>query len=476
MKPKHSLCWIRRDLRLADHRALYEACCISQSVVVVFVYDTTILNKLKNKNDRRVTFIHNSVNLVDQKLREKGSALVTLYGDPREEIPLLAKKLSVEAVFCNRDYEPSAKERDKIVADRLQSKGIAFHSYKDQVVFEGLDIATKTGNPFRVFTPYKRAWLKKLGVEDIRIFRPNLKKLTPIKYFKGTLVRRTLNDIGFQNNQIWLEAGEDAAQKRLTKFLKNIDNYEKIRDLPAEGGTSGLSVHLRFGTISIRRLVREACKFKSKGSKTWLSELIWRDFYQMILDRFPNIVEHTFLPQYDQIKWPGSNAHFKAWKEGRTGYPLVDAAMRHFNATGWMHNRLRMVVASFLTKDLLVYWRRGEQYFAENLLDYDLAANNGGWQWCASTGCDAQPYFRIFNPVNQSKNFDPKGIFIRKHIPELANFTDKRIHWPHGATIEEQEKALCLLGKDYSKPIVDHSLQRAKALQLFKSIKNRMAI
>jgi deoxyribodipyrimidine photo-lyase len=361
MKHNRSLCWIRRDLRLADHRALYEACSFSKSVAVVFVYDTTILKKLKGKNDRRMTFINKSLQLVDQKLREKGSALVTLYGDPREEIPLLAKRLSVEAVFCNQDYEPSAKKRDKIIARRLQSKGIAFLTYKDQVVFEGLDIVTQTGSPFRVFTPYKKAWLKKLSDEDVRIFRPNLKNLTPIRYLKEILVRRTLNDIGFQNAKIWLEAGEDAAQKRLTRFLKNIDNYEEIRDLPAEGGTSGLSVHLRFGTISIRRLVREACKFKSKGSQAWLSELIWRDFYQMILDRFPYIVKHTFLPQYDQIKWPGSNAHFNAWKEGRTGYPLVDAAMRHFNATGWMHNRLRMVVASFLTKDLLVYWRRGEQ-------------------------------------------------------------------------------------------------------------------
>ncbi len=407
MKFQHALCWIRRDLRLSDHHALMEACRIADRVTLVFIYDTTILEKLRDRDDRRVTFIHNSVQEVDQSLREKGSALITLYGDPRKEIPSLAKKLSAEAVFCNQDYEPSAKERDKTVAKQLQSEGIRFFTYKDQVIFEGLEVATQSGTPFRVFTPFKSAWLKKLAQEDIQEFRPNLKKLTPARDLKGFLKLYTLDDIRFHKAKLWLSAGESAAQKRLVAFINKLERYDKERDFPSAQGTSGLSVHLRFGTISIRKLVRSAIKQNSTGAKVWLSELIWREFYQMILDRFPRVANSAFRLEYDSIKWPGNHQMFNAWCKGLTGYPLVDAAMRHFNKTGWMHNRLRMVVASFLVKDLLVDWRKGEAYFARFLLDFDLGANNGGWQWCASTGCDAQPWFRIFNPVTQSKRFDP---------------------------------------------------------------------
>ncbi len=467
---KHAICWIRRDLRLSDHRALYEACRASSQVSVVFVYDTTLLSQLQDRDDRRVTFIHQSLKVLDDKLRERGSALITLNGDPCVEIPALARRIEADAVFCNRDYEPGAKERDDQVTDILKTIGVSFHSFKDQVIYERLEVTTQSGYPFRVFTPYKNAWLKRLTDEDIREYRPNLKKLSPVKNITKVIQTLTLDFIGFEQAALWIEPGEREAGKRLNQFLKKIDQYSDTRDFPAVSGTSGLSVHLRFGTISIRKLVRAALKRNSTGAKVWLSELIWRDFYQVILDRFPRVVEKTFIPKFDQIKWPGSKQHFKAWCQGETGYPLVDAAMRHFNATGWMHNRLRMVVASFLVKDLLVDWRKGEAYFKRYLLDFDLAANNGGWQWCASTGCDAQPWFRIFNPITQSRRFDPQGEFIQKNIPELAKFPEKYIHFPSFASLEVQNKAGCRIGKEYPNPVVDHGTQRQKALALFKNL------
>jgi deoxyribodipyrimidine photo-lyase len=258
--------------------------------------------------------------------------------------------------------------------------------------------------------------------------------------------------------------------KRLADFLPALQWYVDDRDIPSKNGTSGLSAHLRFGTVSIRECVRQVRRMERQGARTWLSELIWRDFYQMLLDRYPHVVNHSFKREYDAIVWPGGDSAFEAWCEGRTGYPIIDAAMRHFNATGWMHNRLRMIVAMFLTKDLLVDWRRGERYFAENLLDYDLAANNGGWQWSASTGADGAPYFRIFNPVLQSRKFDSGGKFIRAHLPELSGFGNELIHWPHDADLPAQQAAGCTLGNDYPHPIVDHAEQKEKAIALFKAL------
>ncbi len=470
MRFQHAICWIRRDLRLSDHRALYEACRASRQVSVVFVFDETILKKLKDRDDRRVTFIHQCLVEIDKKLSVKGSALITVKGDPCVEIPQLAGKLGVDAVFCNRDYDPTAKERDELVGDRLKGLGISFQSFKDQVVFERLEITTQAGHPFRVFTPYKNAWLKKVTDEDYREYRPDLKKLSPLKIIKKFIKPFDFKSIGFEKTPLWIEPGEQEGGKLFRKFLKRLEQYAESRDYPAIDGTSGLSVHLRFGTVSIRKLVKVAREQDSKGAQVWLSELIWREFYQMILDRYPRVVEQAFIPRFNEIKWPGRDIHFKAWCKGQTGYPLVDAAMRHFNATGWMHNRLRMVVASFLVKDLLVDWRRGEAYFERFLLDFDLAANNGGWQWCASTGCDAQPWFRIFNPVTQSKRFDPGGTFIRANVPELGNFSDKDIHFPSKVSEESQKSAGCLIGRDYPQPLVDHSTQRRKALDLFKSL------
>lgn len=460
-KYPQSLCWIRRDLRLSDHRALSEATRNSEKVGVVFVFDSTILDQLADRDDRRVSFIHQSLQELDEKLQAQGSKLIVLQGDPVKLIPQLAIRWKAQAVFTNRDYEPQAKDRDLSVENALQKNRIAFHSFKDQVIFERREILSGSGTPFRVFTPYKNTWLKRLheDLDEIQEQTPDLSKLAARKTLEPWLQPWELRDLGFQKSTLWLEPGESAAHSRLKNFMRRIENYANQRDFPAADGTSGLSVHLRFGTLSIRHLVRAALSAPSKGSDTWLSELVWRDFYQMILDQFSHVVGHAFKQEYDAISWPGSEKHFELWCQGLTGYPLVDAAMRHFNATGWMHNRLRMIVASFLTKDLLVDWRKGEAYFARKLLDFDLAANNGGWQWSASTGCDAQPYFRIFNPITQSEKFDAEGEFIRSQIPELRGLSSKDIHFPQG------------LARNYPEPIVDHSQQREKALQLFGKLK-----
>lgn len=464
-KYKHAICWVRRDLRVSDHHALAEATAQSENVTVVFIFDTTILSKLKDKDDKRITFIHQSLQELDLALKKHGSQIIVRKGDPRDEIPKLAKALNVNAVFANRDYEPSAILRDKAIKNSLLNNGIQFHDFKDHVIFEGDEIKKADGTPYKVFTPYKFSWIDRFDeVQDAREYKPILKKLTPIKILKKYNWDWGLENVGFKRAVLWLNAGEAAAKKRLGNFKKRIDDYKENRNIPSlNEGTSGLSVHLRFGTISIRECVRFARQFRSQGARVWLSELIWREFYQMILHQFPYVVNGCFKKECDDIKWPGLNAHFEKWKEGKTGYPLVDAAMRHFKETGWMHNRLRMVVAGFLTKDLLVDWRKGEAWFAQKLLDFDLASNNGGWQWSASTGCDAQPYFRIFNPITQSERFDPHGKFIRENVVELKDCADKIIHWPHIEPL--------LSNPSYPPPIVDHAIQRVKAMMLFKKLK-----
>jgi deoxyribodipyrimidine photo-lyase len=468
-----SLCWLRRDLRLDDNTALSVATHKSKKVFLVFVFDICILKKLQDKDDRRITFIVHSLRELSSRLRSKKSDLLVRIGNPIDEIPKLAAELKVNAVFANRDYEPYAKTRDLKVSKRLLANGIDFKSYKDQVIFEYPEIISGQGRPYRVYTPYKNNWLKKIGPQDINDQIVNFKTLSAIRDIDKYTMQWDFSVLGFKEKLLWLKAGETAAQKRFDTFEKVESKYFDNRNFPyIEDGTSGLSVHLRFGTISIRKLVRGTQNKNNIGTKTWLSELIWRDFYQTILDQFPHVASSCFKVECDQIVWPGENRHFYLWCQGMTGYPLIDAAMRHFNKTGWMHNRLRMIVASFLTKDLLVDWRKGEKWFARKLLDFDLAANNGGWQWSASTGCDAQPYFRIFNPITQSKKFDPDGRFIRQHTPELSGFSDRRIHWPHDLGIEEQSKAKCLLGSQYPHPIVAHAIQRKRAIELFKEVKS----
>jgi deoxyribodipyrimidine photo-lyase len=457
MESGTALLWLRRDLRLADHAALSHLAQKGLRVVVCFVFDPHILLPLKNPEDRRLTFIYQSLQELDAELKKHSSQLVIAYGKPETEIPRLAKLFSVLEVHASKDYEPKAKARDLTVQKALSCP---FFLHKDQAIHEGLEIATQEGKAFRVFTPYANAWRKNLHHQHYAERSSQGAKYLETKKIDiaadSSLEHWTLERMGFKTTPLWIAPGRKAALKQLKSFLPKVSQYKEQRDFPSLEGTSGLSVHLRFGTLSVRECLRSA--MASENSGTWVNELIWRDFYFMILDQFPHVATGAFKRELDQIQWPGKEEHLQAWKEGRTGFPLVDAAMRHFNATGWMHNRLRMVVASFLTKDLLVHWQEGEKYFAAHLLDFDLSANNGGWQWSASTGCDAQPYFRIFNPYSQSKKFDPKGTYIRRFVPELSRMSEKEIHCP--PTNE--------LFSLYPAPIVDHGAQRLKALSLFK--------
>lgn len=465
---ERSIHWFRRDFRLTDNRSLYEACLHSKQVFPVFVFDTNILNKLNYKDDKRVTFIFETLKELKESLLNLGSDIFVLYGDPIIEIPKLSYELKVDCVFSNRDYESYAKNRDSRVEASLKSKNIKFLQFKDQVVFEGNEILNGSGEPYKVFTPYKNAWFKKLKKEDLYEYSPNLKNLFHKKNSNLELNFIELESIGFKKSPLILKSGRTGALERLSEFLPKIDSYDKNRNSIDFHGTSQISIYLRFGTVSIRELFRYASDSNSKGAEVWKNELIWREFYQMILNQFPHVEVSSFKKEYATLRWLGEEEHFEKWCNGQTGFPIVDAAMRCFNQTGWMHNRLRMIVASFLTKDLLISYKKGEEYFAQKLLDYDLASNNGGWQWCASTGCDAQPYFRVFNPETQSKNFDPQGNFIKKYCPELSLFSDKYIHAPQKIDVKEQNKLKCKIGINYPFPIVSHDQQRLKAIEMFK--------
>ncbi len=467
MKKEKALVWFRRDLRDHDHAALSAALAGAQQVYCAFVFDTEILDALPSRRDRRVHFIRESLLELDAALRKKGGGLIVRHGKAGEEIPALARELGVSAVFSNRDYEPAAKQRDVAVARALEADGIEFHTFKDQAIFDGDEVLTQAGKPFSVFTPYKNAWLKRLTVADSAVW-PCTGQLASSDLSSVP----TLTEIGFETTdlaEVGIQPGMAGARALWDEFRDGrITRYGALRDFPAVKGVSYLSVHLRFGTISIRELVRAAL---AAEANVWLSELIWRDFYFMILDRFPHVVGHAFKPDYDAIRWADWPEGFAAWCEGRTGYPLVDAAMRQLNFSGWMHNRLRMVVASFLTKDLGLDWRLGERYFAEQLNDFDLSANNGGWQWASSSGCDAQPYFRIFNPITQSEKFDPDGKFIRRYVPELAKVPNKYIHAPWLMGRIEQEAIGVVIGRDYPGPIVDHAKAREETLARYAVVK-----
>ena len=467
MNLEKALVWFRRDLRDHDHAALSAALAEAQQVYCAFVFDSDILEALPSKRDRRVHFIHESLVELDAALRAKGGGLIVRHGRAVDEIPELAKKLGVAAVFANRDYEPYAKQRDATVAGTLKAVGIAFHACKDQAIFDGDEVLTQAGKPFSVFTPYKNAWLKRLTAADSAKWPCNG------SFSGGELAGvPALDDIGFVATDLAdlnIRPGMSGARQLWDEFRHGrITRYGALRDFPAIKGVSYLSVHLRFGTISIRELGRAAL---ASDADTWLNELIWRDFYFMILDHFPRVAGHAFKPEYDAIQWKNWPEGFAAWCDGRTGYPLVDAAMRQLNHSGWMHNRLRMVVASFLCKDLGIDWRLGEKYFAEQLNDFDLSANNGGWQWAASSGCDAQPYFRIFNPVTQSEKFDAEGKFIRRYVPELTGVSNKYIHAPWQMGGLEQEAPGVVIGRDYPAPIVDHAQARAETLARYAIVK-----
>lgn len=460
-----ALVWLRRDLRLHDHAALYHAARAAEQVVVVFIFDSDILHGLP-RQDRRVEFIWHCLNTLKQDLEARGSSLITRHGRAIELIPQLAAEYDADAVYCNHDYEPQARLRDAQVAEQLAATGRQLCSYKDQVIFERDEVLTQAGKPFGVFTPYKNAWLKRLTPFYLQSY--------PDAATYAALPAQALPDLaalGFELSNLCelpVTPGTDGATQLWQNFVDRMDRYHEARDYPAIKGVSYLSAHLRFGTISIRQLASYAWHHGGAGAQTWLSELIWREFYQQVLWHRPQLAQgRAYKAEFDDIAWPNPPGHFEAWCQARTGYPIVDAAMRQLNQTGYMHNRLRMIAASFLVKDLQVDWRWGEAYFAEQLIDFDLAANNGGWQWCASTGCDAQPWFRIFNPVTQSQRFDAEGKFIRRYLPELAAVPAPYIHAPWQLSPAQQQRYGVHIARDYPAPIVDHAAARALTLGLF---------
>ena len=478
------LMWFRRDLRVQDNAALHMALSQCAQVHCVFVFDQDILNSLP-RADRRVEFIRESLVELDASLRQlsgqAGADLIVRHAVASDEIVHLAAVLKVQAVFAARDYEPQAIARDTQVQEALAQAGCAFFTCKDQVIFEGREILTQSGTPYGVFTPYKNNWLARVAPEHLRCHdsAPLAQRLSqrPPEFQHPV---PDLNDIGFEStnlSSLKMPTGASGGQALFEAFFERMDDYHATRDFPAVKGPSYLGVHLRFGTVSIRQLVRLALQRQAAGSAgaaVWLSELVWRDFYFAILANFPHVAERAFKPDYDAIQWesgPQADALFAAWCHGQTGYPLVDAAMAQLNQTGYMHNRLRMVAGSFLVKDLGLDWRRGERYFAEKLNDFDLSANNGGWQWVASSGCDAQPYFRIFNPISQSEKFDASGKFIRRYLPQLAKLPDKTIHAPWLAKPLELQAAGVTLRVNYPQPIVQHNEARANTLARYAVVK-----
>ena len=483
MQPAYAsaLMWFRRDLRAADNAAFSRALAAAASVHAAFVFDRAILDGLPRR-DRRVEFIRDAVAALDADLRSLGgpaSGLITVHEAAAEAIPRLAAALGVQAVFANHDDEPAALARDALVRRRLADAGIALHTFKDTVVFERREVLTQAGAPYSVFTPYSRAWLAKLDEADVSAHpvqpRPGQLALRPPAFERPV---PGLADLGFEPTNLralGFEPGAAGAQALLRSFADRMDRYDELRDRPALKGPSYLGVHLRFGTVSIRDLVRAARPRASSGAATWLKELVWREFYFQVLANFPQVGRgESFRPEYDRIAWlrgPEADARFAAWCQGRTGYPLVDAAMAQIDQTGYMHNRLRMVVASFLCKDLGLDWRRGERYFAERLNDYELASNNGGWQWASSSGCDAQPWFRIFNPVSQGEKFDPEGKFVLRYLPQLAGLPKKVLHAPWTARPVDLEAAGIRLGKDYPLPVVDHARAREETLRRYAVVK-----
>ena len=474
---KKGLVWFRRDLRVHDNAALSTALLQCEEVLCVFVFDRNILNALP-RQDRRVEFIHGSVVALGSKLcamaKQPESGLIVLHAAAEEALPTLAIELQVDAVFAARDYEPYARHRDDAVRAALKTQSISMVSVKDHVIFEERELLTQMAKPYGVFTPYLRSWLAKLEQQMPVFHSTSLAHKTlgkrPGPYNKPPPSLQALGFGATNLAQLGIATGEAGAAVLLKDFVGRLDLYDETRNFPSVKGPSYLGVHLRFGTVSIRQLVHLAYEEKlqsNAGASTWLSELVWRDFYFQILANFPQVSVGAFKPDYDAIVWESgelAQRRFAAWCEGRTGYPIVDAAMAQLNQTGYMHNRLRMVAGSFLVKHLGIDWRWGERYFAEKLNDFDLSANNGGWQWVSSSGCDAQPYFRIFNPVTQSEKFDADGKFIRRYLPQLAKLDSKSIHAPWAAKPLVMASVGVVLGEHYPHPIVDHAEARAATL------------
>jgi len=427
---KINIFWFRRDLRLNDNAGLYYALKSGLPVLPVFIFDSEILDQLEDPDDARVMFIHGEISKIHNSLRKIKSGLLVKKGKPVKVFKELIENYHVNEIFCNHDYEPYAIERDGLIKNILKHRKIAFSTFKDQVIFEKKEILNNQGEPYKIFTPYKNKWLSSFSEKNISPF-PSEKSLAHM-IIPGPKTMPTLDDIGFRKSSVSIPS------KKVD--LNIIRFYDKHRDFPAQNGTSRLGIHLRHGTMSIREAVRIAMKFND----TWLNELIWREFYMMILFHFPMVVNNPFKPHNGRIHWDNNEENFVKWCHGYTGFTIVDAGMRQLNETGYMHNRVRMIVASFLTKHLLIDWRWGEAYFARKLLDYELASNNGGWQWAAGTGTDAQPYFRVFNPYVQTKKFDPKLMYVRKWVPEFDT------------------------GK-YPNPMIDHIFARKRAIEIYKN-------
>jgi len=433
--------WFRRDLRLHDNAGLYHALRSDLPVQCIFIFDKEILKKLPAE-DARVTFLYDEIQRLNTELNELGSSLKVYYDTPQKAWKNITSEFDISTVFTNRDYEPYAKARDQKIESFLKKSTIQFKTFKDHIIFEKEEVTKDDGLPYTVFTPYKNKWLKKLETKmsgkSSYYFKsyPNKKFFSQLNQEIGDL-EITLSQMKFKRSEIEIPSTVVAQ--------KIIKNYDANRNFPAIDGTSKLGVHFRFGTISVREKARKAQSL----NQTYLSELIWRDFYSTILDSFPHVIERAFRAKYDNIEWRTNEEEYQLWKEGKTGYPLVDAGMRELNATGYMHNRVRMVVASFLTKHLLIHWSWGESYFAEKLLDFDLASNNGGWQWASGTGTDAAPYFRIFNPTSQLKKFDKDLVYVKQWVPEYG--TDK-----------------------YPEPMVDHKFARERCLATYKEGLNNL--
>lgn len=437
-KPSIVVFWHRRDLRVEDNHGLFRALEDGHPVLPIFIFDTHILRDLP-VDDARVEFIHTVLDELKAEYKEYGSDLCALYNEPLKAFIQLSQDYEIKAIYTNRDYEPYAKERDKMVREWANARSIPFMEFKDHVIFDQQEVVKDDGSPYTVFTPYKKKWLEAMerSMEDVSgeptgLLPFNSSSRTD-NLWQGTCPWKlpSLQSMGFE------QSGCNFPAKSIPQQV--IRDYDKFRDFPAMDATSRLGIHFRFGTISIREKARKAYRL----NKTFLSELIWRDFYSTILDHFPRVVDHSFRPEYDRIQWRNDPEEFQKWCDGNTGFPLVDAGMRELNQTGYMHNRVRMVVASFLTKHLLIDWRWGEAYFARKLLDFDLASNNGGWQWAAGSGTDAAPYFRIFNPASQAEKFDKENVYIRKWVPEYGT-------------------------PEYPAPIVDHRFARERCLRVYK--------
>ena len=468
-----TLVWLRRDLRLHDHAALHAACSTGGPVFVAFVFERDILDALP-RADRRVELIWHALADIERQLRERGVGLIVRHGRARELIPALVHELKAQRLVFAHDDDPFALARDEAV--RAALPGVRVDSVQDVTVFERRELLTGAGKPYTVFTPYKNTWHKAMAAEGAARLAervPNLASLAPSALANGL---PSLADLGFEPTDLHerYRGGATQARAQLAEFVtERMAGYAETRNFPAVKGPSYLSPALRFGLVAPRELARAAWPLREQeGAGGWLNELIWRDFYHQVLHHHPGVVYGPLKTDYARVVWdegPEADELFAAWCEARTGYPLVDAAMRQLNQTGYMHNRLRMVVASFLCKHLGLNWQRGEAYFAEKLLDFDLAANSGGWQWAASCGCDAQPYFRIFNPTSQSEKFDAKGVFVRRYLPELARLTDGALHAPWAA--KPIELGGLRLGVDYPRPVVDHAEARAKTLARYAVVK-----